>query len=101
MVCDHVTGEFHCRPGYVGHTCEHACGDNTYGQDCVNTCDCHSGDCHPVTGKTIFIKIWANFAVNIIIKIINEQSLMNHTKSLNHEVRVIYHNFMNINFREK
>lgn len=50
--CDHVTGEFKCRPGYIGSMCEHPCPLKTYGQDCLNRCFCKNGaDCHHVTGN--------------------------------------------------
>jgi len=50
--CDHVTGEFKCRPGYTGSMCEHPCSLKTYGQDCRNRCVCqNAADCHHVTGK--------------------------------------------------
>lgn len=56
MTCDHVTGEYICRPGYLGLTCEHPCPPNRYGSNCANHCRCkNGGECHHVTGKTFFI----------------------------------------------
>lgn len=53
--CDHVTGEFKCRPGYIGSMCEHPCPLKTYGQDCKNQCVCqNAADCHHVTGMECF-----------------------------------------------
>lgn len=52
MTCDHVTGEYICRPGYLGLTCEHPCPPNRYGSNCANHCHCkNGGECHHVTGK--------------------------------------------------
>uniref|UniRef100_V9IF37 Multiple epidermal growth factor-like domains protein 10 n=2 Tax=Apis cerana TaxID=7461 RepID=V9IF37_APICE len=51
MTCDHVTGEYICRPGYLGLTCEHPCPPNRYGLNCANHCHCkNGGECHHVTG---------------------------------------------------
>lgn len=50
MSCDHVTGEFSCRPGYIGPMCQHPCPNDTYGPNCQHSCDCKNGDCHHVTG---------------------------------------------------
>lgn len=53
MTCDHVTGEYVCRPGYLGLTCEHPCPPNRYGLNCANHCHCkNGGECHHVTGKS-------------------------------------------------
>lgn len=53
--CDHVTGEYVCRPGYIGLTCEHPCPVGTYGRNCQQSCFCkNGGDCHHVTGEEIF-----------------------------------------------
>ena len=46
--CDHVTGHYKCRPGYIGLTCDHACKTGTYGEDCQNSCKCEQGECHHV-----------------------------------------------------
>ncbi|XP_066581740.1 protein draper isoform X5 [Prorops nasuta] len=52
MTCDHVTGEYICRPGYLGITCEHPCPPNRYGLNCANHCHCKNGaECHHVTGE--------------------------------------------------
>ncbi|KAL0115633.1 hypothetical protein PUN28_010860 [Cardiocondyla obscurior] len=51
MTCDHVTGQYVCRPGYLGLTCEHPCPPNRYGLNCANHCHCkNGGECHHVTG---------------------------------------------------
>lgn len=50
--CDHVTGEYVCRAGYIGLTCEHPCPVGTYGLNCLEKCTCKNGaDCHHVTGQ--------------------------------------------------
>lgn len=50
--CDHVTGEFKCRPGYTGIGCLNSCPNNTYGYNCEKPCDCSEfSDCYHVTGK--------------------------------------------------
>lgn len=54
LSCDHVTGKFECRPGYIGPICQHTCPSNSYGQGCLKKCDCEYGDCHHVTGKDDF-----------------------------------------------
>lgn len=58
MTCDHVTGEYVCRPGYLGLTCEHPCPPDRYGLNCANHCHCkNGGECHHVTGKlNVFLK---------------------------------------------
>ena len=54
MTCDHVTGQYICRSGYLGLTCEHPCPPDRYGNNCANHCDCkNDGECHHVTGKFI------------------------------------------------
>lgn len=56
--CDHVTGEYACRPGYIGITCQHPCPLGTYGRDCLKKCNCKNGaDCHHVTGMLLFMYI--------------------------------------------
>ena len=50
ITCDHVTGEYSCRPGYVGPMCQHPCPKDTYGLNCKQSCECKNGDCHHVTG---------------------------------------------------
>ncbi|XP_047344535.1 protein draper-like isoform X4 [Vespa velutina] len=51
MTCDHVTGEYVCRSGYMGLTCEHPCPPNRYGLNCASHCYCkNGGECHHVTG---------------------------------------------------
>lgn len=65
QTCDHVTGEFKCRPGYIGSMCEHPCPLKTYGQDCRKRCFCkNGGDCHHVTGQW-FWTVWNTQAVGI------------------------------------
>jgi len=63
MTCDHVTGEYVCRPGYLGLTCEHPCPPNRYGLNCASHCHCkNGGECHHVTGKLpMFICFLYNF----------------------------------------
>lgn len=54
FTCDHVTGEFKCRPGYTGPECLYSCPYNTYGKNCANSCNCSVfSDCHHETGKII------------------------------------------------
>ena len=54
MTCDHVTGEYICRSGYLGLTCEHPCPSHRYGLNCAKHCSCkNGGECHHVTGKFI------------------------------------------------
>lgn len=54
MTCDHVTGEYICRPGYLGLTCEHPCPPSRYGMNCAKHCTCkNGGECHYVTGKFV------------------------------------------------
>ncbi|TGZ54286.1 Multiple epidermal growth factor-like domains protein 10, partial [Temnothorax longispinosus] len=49
MTCNHVTGEYVCRTGYLGLTCEHPCPLNRYGLNCANHCHCkNGGECHHV-----------------------------------------------------
>lgn len=50
--CDHVTGQFVCRAGYIGITCEHPCPAGKYGLHCLKNCTCKNGaDCHHETGN--------------------------------------------------
>ena len=70
MTCDHVTGEYVCRPGYLGLTCEHPCPPNRYGLNCANHCRCkNGGECHHVTGK-IFSIIFAISEDRILLNFI-------------------------------
>ncbi|XP_029462343.1 angiopoietin-1 receptor isoform X2 [Rhinatrema bivittatum] len=43
-VCHEDTGECVCPPGFMGTTCEKACGDNKFGRTCAHTCR-ETGDC--------------------------------------------------------
>lgn len=64
MTCDHVTGEYVCRPGYLGLTCEHPCPPDRYGLNCANHCHCkNGGECHHVTGKLNVLKIYLSVVV--------------------------------------
>lgn len=57
--CDHVTGEYVCRAGYIGLTCEHPCPVGTYGLNCLEKCTCKNGaDCHHVTGACQCLPGW-------------------------------------------
>lgn len=50
--CDHVTGHFKCRPGYIGSTCEHPCLEGFFGDDCKKTCSCkNGGECSHIDGS--------------------------------------------------
>lgn len=63
--CDHVTGEYVCRPGYIGLTCEHPCPVGTYGLNCLEKCTCKNGaDCHHVTGQYVSGDIGCAVCVN-------------------------------------
>lgn len=57
LSCDHVTGEYKCRPGYIGPICQHSCPPKSYGDGCLKTCNCEFGDCHHVTGVFFFYQI--------------------------------------------
>uniref|UniRef100_A0A672RK19 receptor protein-tyrosine kinase n=1 Tax=Sinocyclocheilus grahami TaxID=75366 RepID=A0A672RK19_SINGR len=37
-VCDDVTGECICPPGFKGHTCETVCGEGRFGRSCKERC---------------------------------------------------------------
>lgn len=58
MTCDHVTGKYICRPGYLGITCEHPCPRERYGLNCLEHCKCKHGDCHHVTGVCHCLPGW-------------------------------------------
>ncbi|XP_039401229.1 angiopoietin-1 receptor isoform X2 [Mauremys reevesii] len=42
-ICHEDTGECICPPGFMGKTCEKACGDNTFGRTCKESCKENSG----------------------------------------------------------
>ncbi|XP_077980930.1 angiopoietin-1 receptor-like isoform X2 [Glandiceps talaboti] len=42
-VCDDKSGQCICPPGFMGETCERACDDNKYGENCDY--ECHSEGC--------------------------------------------------------
>ncbi|NXG40289.1 TIE2 protein, partial [Dromaius novaehollandiae] len=42
-ICHEDTGECICPPGFMGKTCEKACGANTFGRTCEETCKENSG----------------------------------------------------------
>ncbi|XP_074850812.1 angiopoietin-1 receptor isoform X2 [Carettochelys insculpta] len=42
-ICHEDTGECICPPGFMGKTCEKACGDNTFGRTCKERCKENSG----------------------------------------------------------
>nr|XP_014431078.1 angiopoietin-1 receptor isoform X3 [Pelodiscus sinensis] len=42
-ICHEDTGECLCPPGFMGKTCEKACGDNTFGRTCKERCTENSG----------------------------------------------------------
>jgi len=49
--CDLVTGQCHCRAGWIGALCEHACPDGHYGVNCSHVCHClNDSPCDHVTG---------------------------------------------------
>lgn len=57
--CDHVTGEFKCRPGYIGLTCDHPCKEGTFGEDCQNQCRCENGgECSHIDGVCHCLPGW-------------------------------------------
>ncbi|XP_043402695.1 angiopoietin-1 receptor isoform X5 [Chelonia mydas] len=42
-ICHEDSGECICPPGFMGKTCEKACGDNTFGRTCKESCKENSG----------------------------------------------------------
>ncbi|XP_038257931.1 angiopoietin-1 receptor isoform X8 [Dermochelys coriacea] len=42
-ICHEDIGECICPPGFMGKTCEKACGDNTFGRTCKESCTENSG----------------------------------------------------------
>lgn len=61
-----MTGEYSCRPGYIGVTCQHPCPLGMYGADCLKKCFCKNGaDCHHVTGKHLRITIQQFYVAHI------------------------------------
>ncbi|XP_069487022.1 angiopoietin-1 receptor [Ambystoma mexicanum] len=42
-ICNENSGECICPPGFMGITCEMACGDNRFGRTCEETCKEHDG----------------------------------------------------------
>lgn len=64
--CDHVTGEYVCQAGYIGHTCEHPCVDGTYGPRCALKCMCENGaECHHITGQCQCAPGWTGTQCNV------------------------------------
>lgn len=54
--CDPVTGHYYCNPGLRGQFCDKPCAAMTYGQDCLQKCDCHVAKtitCERVSGKCV------------------------------------------------
>ncbi|CAH1242707.1 ANGPT2 [Branchiostoma lanceolatum] len=49
-MCDDNTGECVCSPGFSGHNCESACGNNKIGTSCTR--ECEGGDC---TGQLLCV----------------------------------------------
>lgn len=48
--CHPQTGKCFCKDGYTGYKCSTKCSNNTFGEDCRNSCECVNGDCNHVTG---------------------------------------------------
>ena len=90
--CDHVTGTCHCIPGYTGESCEEGkmfitrhmilsdyalktsvtyfnqqnVPDGSYGQDCLEVCQCQNGaSCDVVTGMCNCTAGWQGSSCNI------------------------------------
>ncbi|KAJ9598401.1 hypothetical protein L9F63_010923, partial [Diploptera punctata] len=55
--CHHVTGDCTCSHGWTGNTCDIPCPKGTYGNGCINECNCSTdgknSTCHHVTGDCL------------------------------------------------
>uniref|UniRef100_A0A671MJM2 Zgc:158328 n=1 Tax=Sinocyclocheilus anshuiensis TaxID=1608454 RepID=A0A671MJM2_9TELE len=52
-LCDHVTGQCLCPPGYQGDKCEKRCDAGRFGCDCAELCECDGIPCDPTTGHCL------------------------------------------------
>ncbi|KAK3103639.1 hypothetical protein FSP39_020698 [Pinctada imbricata] len=53
-LCDPVSGDCNCKPGWSGITCNMVCPHGQFGEGCATKCDCNSSDaCDPFSGRCI------------------------------------------------